>query len=990
MSLLSFFGLNEKRQAQAAPSHESLSHDAEDDDWFKTDPSTGYMYLNQSAAGVFVNEHIAMTYSACWAATRLLCGTGGMLPFNFHRSLTGGGSEILYEHRLHKVLHDEPNDEMSSMTFRASRINHQINCGNCFAEIGRTLGGQVVALYPIHPSRIPFSTNIKRVNGRLLYLVNNDDGSRTEIRQENMFHVPSIITDDGVIGRGVVENARLSIGFGIAAEKHGAAYFGNGARPGIIIKGAKFKKAEDAEEFRRQWVQTHGGPDRHSKPAIIPPDADVTLLPFNAQDSQFLESRQHSIEEIGRWYGVPSHLLNDLRRATFCLPASEPVFTESGPVSIAKVKPGDRVWSWSTDGWKLSAVVRSMCSGTDEILEIKTRNRVLRCNAKHPILVRKKYATPRFGRGGYQCTEWQTEYIPAGKLTTGDIVVLANGMVPDDGQTVAPNGRQLTVQFLEFCGLFIGDGWLNKKSGTVTIARCNRASYMEHYRESMRTLFRRGNRKSHLRTYEDAPITIAEREYSTRFNSKNATEELESLGFSGTAHTKQVPGWVFSLSQDLRLAFLRGYLDADGHVDKNGEIVFRSCNEVLLDGVRHLCIGLGIAVGKIRCHEGVKTLPDGRLFAFRNYCLGLGCVQDNLRIGSHDVRYQERFAANSNRPRKKVGQFRWLKNHTFTLSGCELATISSIDKLPAEPVYDLEVEGTHSFVANGVIVHNSNIEHQGIEFVKYSLMPWLKLWEQEVWRKLLTKDEQKTHYAKFNVDALERGDKASRTAASTQEVFNGLLTINKWAEREDMNPIGPLGDIHWTQQAMVPLEIAAKGPQQTPTDPNAPASPFQPQGDKPADDKPDDVPEPKDDAGLSALREQFDSLQREHDKAMQAQQRIAGAMLRDAMARMLSIEIHSVKHIAEKPNKFDQRLREFYDKHKTTMARSLSEPVAVVLTATGDARQAAEVVELLASLHVTESLRQLNELTTCTGDELFGKVEERLATWHDERASVSV
>lgn len=593
MSLLSFFGLGKQ---------ESLSPSPTDDFW--------YGPVGQAtAAGVRVDEAVALTYSACWAATRVLCGTAGMLPFNLHKSRPGGGSDILYDHPVQRLIHDAPNADMSAMMFRTSRVNHQVNRGNCFAEIMRNRAGQVIALEPIHARRIPTHTNIKRENGRLVYLVNNDDGTKTPIRQENMFHVPSIISEDGVVGRGVVENARLTIGFGLAAEQHGAAYFGNGARPGIIIKGSKFKKPEDAEEFRRQWVETHGGPNQHGKPGILPPDSDVTVLPFNAHDSQFLESREHTVEEICRWYGIPNHFVNDLRRATF-----------------------------------------------------------------------------------------------------------------------------------------------------------------------------------------------------------------------------------------------------------------------------------------------------------------------------------------------------------------------------------------------------SNIEWIGIEFVKYSLMPWLKLWEQEVWRKLLTDDEKKTCYAKFNVSALERGDITSRTTASQIQLFNGLLDLDTWAEREDMNPIGgEIGKTRFMQTAMSTVENIINGPEPAP-EPEQPEHPEEPEQ--------PDVPE--EDDGLSALREQFETLKAEIkpagtglaaqlDRLSQAldgiqaiQKKQAVADVKDRLARMLSVEIHAVKHIAEKPNKFDQRLREFYDKHQVTMTRSLSEPVSVYLAAIGDVRPADEVVSSLTAAHVEESQRRLLALCECTADQLPSLVDECVSTWHDERATVTV
>ena len=91
-----------------------------------------------TVSGVDVTDNSALAYSAVWAATRLLSGTGACLPLNLYRRLDGGGKELATDHSLFRILHDAPNDEMSSMMFRSLSIAHQINAGNCYAEIERT------------------------------------------------------------------------------------------------------------------------------------------------------------------------------------------------------------------------------------------------------------------------------------------------------------------------------------------------------------------------------------------------------------------------------------------------------------------------------------------------------------------------------------------------------------------------------------------------------------------------------------------------------------------------------------------------------------------------------------------------------------------------------------------------------------------------------------------------------------------------------------
>ena len=83
----------------------------------------------------------------------------------------------------------------------------------------------------------------------------------------------------------------------------------------------------------------------------------------------------------------------------------------------------------------------------------------------------------------------------------------------------------------------------------------------------------------------------------------------------------------------------------------------------------------------------------------------------------------------------------------------------------------------------------SNIEHQTIEFVSYSLMPWLRRWENELDKKLLKEDEKDDCFFKFNVNALLRGDQKSRYEAYATALRMGWMNVNEVRDLEEMNRI---------------------------------------------------------------------------------------------------------------------------------------------------------------------------------------------------------
>ncbi|MFN0055971.1 MAG: phage portal protein, partial [Planctomycetales bacterium] len=254
-------------------------------------PSSDFWFtdLTAATASIPVTDAVAMTYSAVWSATRLLSSTIGDLPLDLYRRLPDGGREVALKDRREYLVHDRPNDEMTAMLFRCQASQQQVNAGNCYSLIEQDSLGNVTGLMPIHHSRVyPM-----RDNGRLVYEVKNDGGTSTYISPEDMLHVPSMMSDDGIVGKGVIRQARESIGFGIATERYGASWFGAGAQPKVIVESPKQMNPEARDNFRKEWRETYGSPDGN-KMAILTAGMKASTLNISAQDQQFLETRQHN------------------------------------------------------------------------------------------------------------------------------------------------------------------------------------------------------------------------------------------------------------------------------------------------------------------------------------------------------------------------------------------------------------------------------------------------------------------------------------------------------------------------------------------------------------------------------------------------------------------------------------------------------------------------------------------------------------------------
>jgi HK97 family phage portal protein len=101
----------------------------------------------------------------------------------------------------------------------------------------------------------------------------------------------------------------------------------------------------------------------------------------------------------------------------------------------------------------------------------------------------------------------------------------------------------------------------------------------------------------------------------------------------------------------------------------------------------------------------------------------------------------------------------------------------------------------------------SNIEHQSLEFVKYTLDPWIIRWEQSLCQALLLPSEKSSIFIRFNLDGLLRGDYASRLQGYSVGIQNGFFSVNDVRELEDMNRIPPEegGDLHLVNGNLLPL-----------------------------------------------------------------------------------------------------------------------------------------------------------------------------------------
>ena len=264
-----------------------------------------------TTSGKAVNERTAMQTSAVYACVRILAESVAGLPLHVYERTANGSKSTKPSHPLYRLLHDEPNREMTSFVFRETLMSHLLLWGNAYAQIIRDGRGFPIALYPLLPDRMAVDRN---ESGELVYTYQSDKG-QVKLRRENVLHIPGL-GFDGLIGYSPIAMAKNAVGLALATEDYGATFFANGANPGGVLEHPGVIKPEQADRLRESWQSQFGGANAH-KVAVLEEGLKFHQMSIPPEQAQFLETRKFQTNEIARIFRVPPHMVGDLEKSSF-------------------------------------------------------------------------------------------------------------------------------------------------------------------------------------------------------------------------------------------------------------------------------------------------------------------------------------------------------------------------------------------------------------------------------------------------------------------------------------------------------------------------------------------------------------------------------------------------------------------------------------------------------------------------------------------------
>lgn len=262
-------------------------------------------YFDNNFGSSIVNSRgVAMSLSSVTACVRTISTAIASLPLNLYTK-EGDNKSIDKNHILYKLVHSEPNENITSYNWRVQQMMNLLINGNCYSLIVRNTGGVPVELIPLD------SENVRPIvhEGHIFYEVT---GESIPLNSFDVLHI-SGLSFDGVSGYSPLQMYAKTIGLGVYSRDYASNYFSSGGNIGGLLKTAKVMKPEVIERIRYQWNQKYSGLSNSHSTAVLPEGMEYQRLNVSAADSDLIKQMEFTREEIASIFAVPPSQIGIMR-----------------------------------------------------------------------------------------------------------------------------------------------------------------------------------------------------------------------------------------------------------------------------------------------------------------------------------------------------------------------------------------------------------------------------------------------------------------------------------------------------------------------------------------------------------------------------------------------------------------------------------------------------------------------------------------------------
>lgn len=253
-----------------------------------------------------VTPDAALQISAVFACVELLAQTISTLPLYVYKDMSNGG-RTPDKGRLWMLLHERPNAWMTPCEFLSAMVVNRMLRGNAYAQIIRDSEGDPIALVPLSPDQMEVSVTA----GGEVYTY-YQDGVISVIAPENIIHWKGL--GNGYIGLSKLEYMRATADEAISAQDNASRLYGSYSKPsGVLQTDSALNDEQLSAVFERFKGMSRAGAGLY----VVDRGLKYQQLSLTPADAQLLQTRQFSVEEICRWFGVPGVLVGSTATTTW-------------------------------------------------------------------------------------------------------------------------------------------------------------------------------------------------------------------------------------------------------------------------------------------------------------------------------------------------------------------------------------------------------------------------------------------------------------------------------------------------------------------------------------------------------------------------------------------------------------------------------------------------------------------------------------------------
>ena len=251
----------------------------------------------------------AMSVSAWWACVRLLAETIASTPLLCYRINADGSRTLDTDYRLWRLLTRNPNRYQTVVEFFETLMLQLVTSGNFYAAVERNGQGQPVSILPLMSTQM--TPELLR-DGSMIYTYYEPDGNIRVYSEESIWHVK--LFGNGLVGLSPLSYAARATSTAINLDRRAAKLAASGGKTnGILMVDSKLSP-EQRKAIRANFRDlTEGSEDQLF---VLEANMKYERTSLSPVDMELLNSRRFQVEEICRFMGVPSVLVNDTSGTT--------------------------------------------------------------------------------------------------------------------------------------------------------------------------------------------------------------------------------------------------------------------------------------------------------------------------------------------------------------------------------------------------------------------------------------------------------------------------------------------------------------------------------------------------------------------------------------------------------------------------------------------------------------------------------------------------